>query len=79
MRRLEPLIEWALFLCAALSILTTGGIILVLLGETIAFLREVRITEFLFGTEWTPLFANRRFGVLPLLSGTLLVAAIAMA
>lgn len=79
MRRLEPLIEWALFLCAALSILTTVGIILVLLGETIAFLREVRITEFLFGTEWTPLFANRRFGVLPLVSGTLLVAAIAMA
>jgi phosphate transport system permease protein len=78
-RRLEPLIEWALFLCAALSILTTVGIILVLLGETIAFLREVRITEFLFGTEWTPLFANRRFGVLPLVSGTLLVAAIAMA
>lgn len=79
MRRLEPLIEWALFLCAALSILTTVGIILVLLGETIAFLRVVRITEFLFGTEWTPLFANRRFGVLPLVSGTLLVAAIAMA
>lgn len=79
MRRLEPAIEWALFLCAAVSILTTVGIILVLLGETIAFLREVPITEFLFGTEWTPLFAVKRFGVLPLLSGTMLVAAIAMA
>jgi len=78
-RRLEPAIEWALFLCAAVSILTTVGIILVLLGETIAFLREVPITEFLFGTEWTPLFAVKRFGVLPLLSGTMLVAAIAMA
>ena len=78
MKRFEFLIEWALFLCALLSIGTTAGIILVLAVETFAFLREVPITDFLFGTEWTPLFATPRFGVLPLVSGTVLVSAIAM-
>lgn len=78
-RRLELLIERMLFACAALSILTTAGIILVLLAETVEFLREVSIAEFLFGTEWTPLFANKQFGVLPLVGGTALVSAIAMA
>ena len=46
--------------------------------ETAGFLREVSIVEFLTGTEWTPLFANRHFGVLPLVAGTMLVSAIAM-
>jgi phosphate transport system permease protein len=78
MKRFEFLIEWALFLCALLSVGTTAGIILVLAVETFAFLREVPITAFLFGTEWTPLFATPRFGVLPLVSGTVLVSAIAM-
>ena len=78
MKRFEFLIEWALFLCALLSVGTTAGIILVLAVETVAFLREVPITDFLFGTEWTPLFATPRFGVLPLVSGTVLVSAIAM-
>jgi phosphate transport system permease protein len=74
----ERLIEGMLFLCAALSVLTTVGIIAVLAVETIEFLREVPIIEFLTGTEWTPLFASPRFGVLPLVVGTLLVSAIAM-
>ena len=78
MKRFEFLIEWALFLCALLSVGTTAGIILVLAVETFAFLREVPITDFLFGTEWTPLFATPSFGVLPLVSGTVLVSAIAM-
>ena len=78
MKRFEFLIEWALFLCALLSIGTTAGIIVVLAVETFAFLREVPITDFLFGTEWTPLFATPRFGVLPLVAGTILVSAIAM-
>ncbi len=78
MRRLETLIEWALLACAALSILTTAGIILVLLSETVEFFREVSIVEFLFGIEWTPLFATKRFGVLPLVAGTMLVSSIAM-
>jgi phosphate transport system permease protein len=77
-RAFEFAIERVLFLCAAGSILITGGIIFVLLFETTAFLREVPITEFLFGTVWTPLFYDKHFGVLPLVSGTLLASAIAM-
>ncbi len=76
---LERVIEHGLFACAALSILITAGIVFVLLFETVSFLREVRITEFLFGTEWTPLFSTKKFGVLPLVAGTALVSAIAMA
>jgi phosphate transport system permease protein len=75
----ERLIEWALLGCALISIGTTIGIVVVLAVETYGFLREVPITDFLFGTEWTPLFATPRFGVLPLVAGTALVSAIAMA
>jgi phosphate transport system permease protein len=75
---LERIIEHLLFACAALSILVTAGIVAVLIFETVAFLREVPITQFLFGTEWTPLFYNKKFGVLPLVAGTALVSAIAM-
>ena len=77
-RAFESTVEWLLFLCALLSVATTVGIVLVLAVETWAFLREVPLAEFLFGTEWTPLFATPRFGVLPLVTGTALVSAIAM-
>ncbi len=79
MKPFERVIEWALLLCALLSIGTTAGIIIILAVETLAFLREVPLTDFLFGVEWTPLFATPRFGVLPLVAGTILVSAIAMA
>lgn len=74
----ERVIEQLLLLCAVLSVLTTAGIVLVLAIETFGFLREVSIVEFLTGTEWTPLFAQARFGVLPLVAGTVLVSSIAM-
>jgi phosphate transport system permease protein len=77
-RRIEWIIERLLFLCAALSVLTTIGIIFVLAIETYEFFREVPVVAFLTGTEWTPLFVNRQFGVLPLVAGTMLVSAIAM-
>jgi phosphate transport system permease protein len=77
-RRFEFIIEWGLFLSALLSIGTTIGIILVLTIETVAFLSQVPIVEFLTGTEWTPLFSVPRFGVLPLVAGTTLVSLIAM-
>ena len=77
-RTLEWIVERVLFLCALLSVLTTAGIIGVLAFETFAFLQEVPVLDFLTGTEWTPLFANRQFGVLPLVAGTVLVSAIAM-
>lgn len=72
----ERLIEGLLFLAAALSVLTTIGIVLSLLRGTIDFLREIPLTDFLLGTEWTPLFANGAFGVLPILSATMLITAI---
>ncbi len=78
MRRAEPVIEGTLFLCALLSVGTTVGIVVVLAAETVVFLQEVPLFEFLFGTEWTPLFATPRFGVLPLVAGTALVSGIAM-
>jgi phosphate transport system permease protein len=74
----EWVIERLLFLCAVLSVFTTVGIVVVLAVETIGFLREVPLLEFLFGLEWTPLFANKQFGVLPLVAGTFLVSLIAM-
>ncbi len=74
----EFVIERSLFLCAATSVLVTAGIIGVLLFETVAFFREVSIVEFLTGTEWTPLFSEKHFGILPLVGGTLLVSSIAL-
>ncbi len=81
-RRLRLWIEFAierlLFVCAAASILVTLGIIAVLVFETYEFLREIPVREFLFGTVWTPLFADAHFGVIPLVAGTLLVSGIAL-
>jgi phosphate transport system permease protein len=67
-----------LFACAALSVVTTVGIVIVLFQETLNFFSEVSIVEFLTGTRWTPLFASKHFGVLPLVNATLLMAAIAV-
>jgi phosphate transport system permease protein len=74
----EAGISGVLFLCAAISILTTVGIVAVLIFETIEFFREVPIQEFLFGTTWTPLFQPPQFGVLPLVAATLVVTLVAM-
>lgn len=74
----EPGVKGVFLLCAAVSILTTLGIIAVLAVETGGFFAEVPVTDFLLDTEWTPLFAEKRFGILPLLSGTLLTTAIAL-
>ena len=77
-RRGERAIEVLLFLCALASVGTTAGIIAVLAVETFAFFGEVSVVEFLTGTEWTPLFATKHFGVLPLLLGTTVVSVIAL-
>jgi phosphate transport system permease protein len=78
MRRWEFLIERTLLACALVSVFTTAGIIAVLVVESFEFFRVAPVREFLFGTQWTPLFADPRFGVLPLVMGTLLVSGIAM-
>ena len=75
----ERLIEGTLAACALVTVLTTLGIAAVLVGESIAFFSDVPIREFLTGRQWTPLFADKNFGVLPLVSGTLMVTAIAAA
>lgn len=74
----ERVLELLLLASGVLSILTTAGIVAVLLGEAATFFETVSIVEFLTDTEWTPLFATKRFGIWPLLSGTLLTSAIAM-
>ncbi|MBC8052222.1 MAG: phosphate ABC transporter permease subunit PstC [Sphingobacteriaceae bacterium] len=74
----ERFIEAFLFLCSLLTVLITLGIILILSSETIKFFSEVSIIEFFTETEWTPLFANKKFGILPLVCGTLLVTTIAI-
>ena len=70
----ERIIHAALFACALVSILTTVGIVLVLVVEAAQFFREVSIVEFLTDTKWTPLFRPQHFGILPLFCGTMLVA-----
>jgi phosphate transport system permease protein len=72
--RTERLIGAALFLCSAVTILTTLGIVAVLLYESTAFFREVSILEFFTETRWTPLFSEKHFGILPLLTGSVLIA-----
>ena len=67
-----------LFLCALLSIVTTVGIVLILLTEAVPFFNEVSILKFLSGKEWAPLFSIKSFGVLPLLSATAFIAGMAL-
>ena len=64
--------------CAGLSILTTVGIVVVLVYESVALLREVPFWRFLVDTQWTPLFAEKHFGIWPLVCGTLLTTVIAL-
>jgi phosphate transport system permease protein len=80
----EQAIWFALSCCALVSILTTLGIIYVLVTETLvaipphrAFFQDVSPVEFFTGTHWTPQFEDKHFGILPLLAGTFLVAGIA--
>src|SRR3972149_3812025 len=75
----ERLIEGALLLSALFSIFITAGIIAVLFFETFEFFKEVSIVEFLTDTQWTPLFPEKPFGILPLFAGTLLTTRIAVA
>jgi len=75
----EVAIEKTLLVSALVTIAVTLGIILVLSVEAFNFFRVVPITDFLTDTQWTPLFTEKHFGILPLLSGTLLTSFIAIA
>lgn len=74
----ERLIGIILFLFAAFSVLVTVGIVLVLLFEAVNFFREVPVADFLFGNEWTALFQEKQWGVLPLIRGTLMTTFIGL-
>jgi phosphate transport system permease protein len=74
----EKILELIFAACASLSILTTLGIIAVLIFETAAFFQEVSLVDFLTDTLWTPLFAQKEFGIFVLISATLLTSVIAL-
>ena len=75
----ERMIEGLLVAAALVSVLTTAGIVVSLSVPTVGFFGLVDVGEFLTGTSWTPLFADKNFGVLPLLVSTLMVTGIAVA
>lgn len=74
----EQLIKALLVLAALLSVLTTTGIVVALLRETVDFFGSVGVWEFLSQAKWSPLFEPPSFGVRPLVVGTLLTTAVAM-
>lgn len=74
----ERLIEAVLFVAAASSVAITTGIVWILVSESLPFFRAVPFKLFLTDTEWTPLFENARYGILPLLCGTFLSTMIAL-
>ena len=74
----EKIITIILFSCAFVSVATTFGIVGIIFTETWGFFQEVSLAQFFLDTRWTPLFAEARFGIWPLLNGTFLTTAIAM-
>lgn len=82
--QVERVVKALLVLCSAVAILTTIGIVLSMVGETLKFFSYIPPTEFFFGTTWNPRFSTvgvgeqGSFGLVPLLSGTMLISLIAM-
>ncbi|WP_313010169.1 phosphate ABC transporter permease family protein, partial [Brevundimonas vesicularis] len=84
--RVEGWIYGALFVCSAIAVLTTLGIIASLAFDSFRFFQKVPVLDFLFGTQWSPQIAIRAdqvgssgaFGAVPLFAGTLLIMVIAM-
>jgi phosphate transport system permease protein len=74
----EGLIELVLLVAAASSVFVTLAIVGVLVYESFGFFQTVPLGDFLFGTTWTPLFADPQYGILPLLGGTLLSTVVAL-
>ncbi len=82
----ERIINYLLILCSLVAILTTIGIVLSVLFESLRFFKSVPITDFMFGTKWSPQTAIRAdqvgssgsFGAVPLFMGTMLISAIAL-
>jgi phosphate transport system permease protein len=75
----ERLIEGLLMMAAAVSVLTTLGIVYVLVSESIHFFTHVSVVDFLTDTQWTPLFDDAHFGIMVLVSGTVVSSFVALA
>ena len=74
----ERIIEFVLFLAASTSVITTIAIIYILVKESVVFFQQVSLWNFLTDTQWTPLFDDAHFGIMVLLSGTLVSSAVAL-
>ncbi len=74
----ERIIEMLLFAAAAVSVLTTVGIVYVLVSESIHFFQHVPLIDFLTDTQWTPLFDDAHYGIMVLISGTLVSSGVAL-
>jgi phosphate transport system permease protein len=74
----ERIIELLLFAAAFSAVATTVAIVYILVAESLAFFEHVSLKDFLTDTMWTPLFADAHYGILPLVSGTLTVAGVAL-
>jgi phosphate transport system permease protein len=77
-RRREKVIELVLLAAACVSVLTTVGIVYILVKESVVFFSAVPVWQFLTDTQWTPLFSDAHFGIMVLLSGTLTSSAVAL-
>lgn len=75
----ERWIEVVLKACGGVSVLTTLGILAVLVFEVGAFFMEVSPAQLLLDTQWTPLFADKHYGIWPLVMGTMMTSTIAIA
>lgn len=74
----EQAIESLLFLAASVSVFTTAAIVYVLIKESWVFFQHVSLIDFLTDTQWTPLFDDAHFGIMVLLSGTLVSSLVAL-
>jgi len=75
----EHFVEFMLMLAALSAVLTTVAIVVILVKESLDFFKTVSIIDFLTDTQWTPLFEDAHYGIMPLVSGTLTTSAIALA
>ena len=74
----DRVVEAVLLACGLVAVFTTVAIVFILVKESIAFFDHVTLWEFLTGTTWTPLFADAKYGILPLIAGTLTVTGVAL-
>lgn len=75
----ERAIEFILMLAALSAVATTIGIVAILLNESLGFFKTVSVVDFFTDTQWTPLFEDAHFGIMPLIAGTLTTSFIALA